>query len=148
MRVIGKGNKERFVPVSAACVDALRAHWRDRGQDFDALGASAPPGLPLIAPLVIPPTPCARAKFAPGGVDADDTTPSRAGGYSVRGARGLVRWAVAQLQPQVADLTEGERRQLARTSPHTFRCTFGTQAAASGMALDVALQLPGHPSLQ
>ncbi|KUZ86106.1 hypothetical protein WI40_31950 [Burkholderia ubonensis] len=41
LRVIGKGNKERFVPIGAACVDALRAHWRDREQDFDAPGASA-----------------------------------------------------------------------------------------------------------
>ncbi|KVD05545.1 hypothetical protein WI77_27105 [Burkholderia ubonensis] len=31
LQVIGKGNKARFVPISAACVDALRAHWRDRG---------------------------------------------------------------------------------------------------------------------
>ncbi|WP_415869119.1 hypothetical protein [Burkholderia ubonensis] len=52
LRVIG-GNKERFVPIGVACVDALRAHWRDRGQDFDAPGASVPPGMPLIAPLVI-----------------------------------------------------------------------------------------------
>ncbi len=36
LRVIGKGNKERFVPIGVACVDTLRAHWRDRGQAFDA----------------------------------------------------------------------------------------------------------------
>ncbi|KVD05530.1 hypothetical protein WI77_27025 [Burkholderia ubonensis] len=48
LRVIGKGNKERFGPIGTACVDALRAHWRDRGQDFNAPGASMPPGLPLM----------------------------------------------------------------------------------------------------
>ncbi|WP_264165022.1 hypothetical protein [Burkholderia cepacia] len=30
LEVIGKGNKQRFVPINAACVDALRAHWSDR----------------------------------------------------------------------------------------------------------------------
>ncbi|KVO84184.1 hypothetical protein [Burkholderia ubonensis] len=30
LQVIGKGNKARFVPVSVAGVDALRAQWRDR----------------------------------------------------------------------------------------------------------------------
>ncbi|KUZ97534.1 hypothetical protein WI40_14755 [Burkholderia ubonensis] len=48
------------MPIGSACVDALRAHWRDRGHDFDAPGASMSAGLPLIAPLVIPPTPRAR----------------------------------------------------------------------------------------
>ena len=65
LRVIGKGNKERFVPIGAACVDALRAQWRDRGHDFDGPGTSASPGLPLIAPLVITPTPRARANSRP-----------------------------------------------------------------------------------
>ncbi|WP_232435479.1 hypothetical protein [Burkholderia ubonensis] len=31
LQVIGKGNEARFVPVRSACIDALRAHWRDRG---------------------------------------------------------------------------------------------------------------------
>ncbi|KVK78128.1 hypothetical protein WJ47_17020 [Burkholderia ubonensis] len=30
LQVIGKSNKARFVPVSVACVDALRTHGRDR----------------------------------------------------------------------------------------------------------------------
>ncbi|WP_415873827.1 tyrosine-type recombinase/integrase [Burkholderia ubonensis] len=50
LEVIGKGNKQRFVPISDECVDALRAHWRDRGQEFDAADAARPSGLPLIAP--------------------------------------------------------------------------------------------------
>ena len=41
------------MPIGAACVDAPRAHWRDRAQDFDAPGASAPQGLTLFAPLAL-----------------------------------------------------------------------------------------------
>ncbi|RQR48086.1 hypothetical protein DIE19_33700 [Burkholderia sp. Bp9126] len=96
-------------------------------------GTSAPPGLPLIAPLVIPRR-RARAKFA------DDTEATCAGGYSVHGARGLARWAVAQLQEKLTDLSEAERRQLARLSPHAFRQTFGTQSVATAAANHVGIR--------
>ncbi|MEK7961088.1 tyrosine-type recombinase/integrase, partial [Burkholderia contaminans] len=107
LEVIGKGNKQRFVPISDECVDALRAHWRDRGQDLDAAAAAKPPGLPLVAPLVIPPTPRAREKFGEP-VDTDEAVAGAAarGGYSVRGARGLTQWAIAQLLAVMSDLTE------------------------------------------
>ncbi|KVT75645.1 hypothetical protein WT25_01760 [Burkholderia territorii] len=97
LEVIGKGNEQRYVPISDACVDALRAHWRDRGEELDAATALKPPGLPMV----IPPTPRAREKFGEpvasgeGGGDA-----ATARGYSVRGARGLAmqpvprRWRV------------------------------------------------------
>ncbi|MBR7964592.1 site-specific integrase [Burkholderia vietnamiensis] len=148
LEVIGKGNKQRYVPVSDACVDALRAHWRDRGQDLDAAAATESPGLPLVAPLVIPPTPRAREKFG----EPLDTTERVAGsatgaGYSVRGARGLTQWAIAQLLEVMEDLTEPERRKLAGTSPHAFRHTVGTQMLAAGVALEVVQRTLGHASL-
>ncbi|WP_415858348.1 tyrosine-type recombinase/integrase [Burkholderia ubonensis] len=90
----------------------------------------------------------ARAKFAADGVEADAVPAARAGGYSVRGARGLVRWAVVQLLAQLADLTEAERRQLARLSPQAFRHTFGMQSVGTDMPLDVVQHLLGHASLQ
>jgi integrase len=49
---IGKRRKQRTVPVSGATVAALRAHWADRGRDFDAPQAQGP----LIAPRWIPGT--------------------------------------------------------------------------------------------
>ncbi|KVN19060.1 MULTISPECIES: phage integrase family protein [unclassified Burkholderia] len=145
LEVIGKGNKQRFVPISDDCVDALRAHWGDRGLDFDA--AAGPPDLPLIAPLVVPPTLRARAKFgAPNDADAPAASPATRG-YSVRGARGLTQWAIAQLLEPMPELSEAERRKLAGTSPHAFRHTVGTQMLAAGVALEVVQRTLGHASL-
>ncbi|WP_018441912.1 site-specific integrase [Trinickia symbiotica] len=143
LEVIGKGMKQRFVPISDESVDAIRAHWRDRGQDFDAADAEGP----LVAPLVVPPTPRARAKF--GAPNNDDTpcTSIAAGCYSVRGARGLTQWAIEQLLEALPELPEAERRKLARTSPHAFRHTVATQMLASGAALEVVQQTLGHASL-
>jgi integrase len=153
LRVVGKGRKERFVPVSDEGVAALRAHWRDRGLDFDADGTPPSPAgtpWPLIAPLVIPATPRARAKFGAPDHDGSGATPVRpaGGGYSVRGARGLTQWALRELPAQLPALTEAERRQLARTSPHAFRHTCGTQSVAADVPLDVVQRLLGHASLQ
>jgi site-specific recombinase XerD len=146
LEVIGKGNKQRFVPISDECVDALRAHWRDRGQDLDAVAATEPPGLPLVAPLVIPPTPRAREKFGEPDEAGDQLKP-RARGYSVRGARGLTQWAIAQLLEVMPDLSDADRRKLSDTSPHAFRHTVGTQMLAAGVALEVVQRTLGHASL-
>ena len=144
LEVIGKGDKQRFVPISNACIDALRAHWCDRGQDFEAIDAAGAPGWPLIAPLVMPTPPRARKKFGEPG-DAGDPVTTR--GYSVRGARGLTQWALAQLLEVMSDLSEAERRKLASSSPHAFRHTVGTQMLAAGVALEVVQRTLGHASL-
>ncbi|KAA0178787.1 tyrosine-type recombinase/integrase [Cupriavidus gilardii] len=151
LAVVGKGAKERFVPLSGECVAALAAHWADRGRDFNAPDATGA----LVAPLVLPPTPRARAKFSAGELSGEhDAMPSSKGetaggkGYSVRGARALVDWAIGALPAALEHLTEPERRQLDATSPHAFRHTFGTQAVASEMPLDVVQRIMGHASLQ
>ncbi|CAB3774487.1 Tyrosine recombinase XerC [Paraburkholderia humisilvae] len=46
------------------------------------------------------------------------------------------------------DLTVAEMTQLASTSPHAFRHTFGTQAGANDVPLDVIQRIMGHASLQ
>ncbi|MDZ4041539.1 tyrosine-type recombinase/integrase [Burkholderia gladioli] len=91
---------------------------------------------------MVPLTPRAEAKF---GTEPGSAVPV---GYSVRGAAGVLAWLLERLQVTMTDLSEPERRQLAQTSPHSLRHTFGTQAVASGMALDVVQQLLGHASLQ
>ncbi|WP_175836249.1 site-specific integrase [Burkholderia multivorans] len=139
LRVIGKGNKERFVPVTDDTIEALRAHWHDRGLNFDAGAADRP----LVAPTVIPPTPAGRDKF---GVTATGEV-TRVAGYTPRAARRVVARALERLIEQLPELDEASRRQLARTSPHAFRHTFGTQSAAAGTALEVLQQMLGHASL-
>ncbi|MCX4151769.1 MULTISPECIES: site-specific integrase [Paraburkholderia] len=144
LQVVGKGDRERFVPVSDECIAALQAHWRDRGLEFDVPDA----GAPLVAPLVIPGTKKAREKF---GLDAgkeDVAGVPLQEGYSVRGARGLTSWAIRQMLEHLTDLNESERRQLARTSPHALRHTFGTQSVAADVPIDVVQRIMGHASLQ
>ena len=63
LTVIGKRNRERTVPVSIATLEALKAHWTDRGRDFmaptDLLNLSAP----LLSPIAIPRTPASQGGF-------------------------------------------------------------------------------------
>jgi integrase len=35
LTIVGKGQRERTVPVSVATLEALREHWADRSRDFD-----------------------------------------------------------------------------------------------------------------
>jgi integrase len=133
LEVLGKRRRIRTVPVSPEAIDALRAHWRDRGIDFD----TATQG-PLIKPGVIPPTPRAQEKHAEG----------RDQSYSPGGINELVRWAMKRLISEMPDLSVDDMKQLASTTPHAFRHTFGTQAAANDVPLDVVQRILGHRSLQ
>lgn len=132
--VLGKGRKQRSVPVSTVALAALRAHWADRGLDFNDPPATAP----LIKPVDIPPTPAAQRRHV-------DESPEPAG-YSSNGLRGLVNWAFGQLQGTL-ELTDDERRHLAGSTPHALRHTFGTQAVAANVPPDVAQKVLGHASL-
>ncbi|WP_244119733.1 tyrosine-type recombinase/integrase [Burkholderia gladioli] len=73
---------------------------------------------------------------------------TRVAGYTPRAARRVVTRALGRLLEQPPDLEESARRQLAVTSPHAFRHTFGTQSVAAGMAIEVQQQVLGHGSLQ
>jgi integrase len=117
-------------------VRALREHWADRGRDFDATLDSAP----LIVPLVIPATGTALKKHG-GVVDAPYTTD--AFGH-------LVRQAIQRVTVEFggrADVPKEHLVQLANTSAHAFRHTFGTRAFARDMPVDVVQAILGHASL-
>ena len=66
----------------------------------------------------------------------------------MRGARGLTSWAIRQMLEHQTDLNESGRRQLAHSSPHALRHTFGTQSVAADVPLDVVQRIMGHASLQ
>jgi integrase len=137
LTVIGKRRKQRTVPVSAATVHALRAHWADRGRDFDAPLDAAP----LIVPLAIPGTPSALDKHG-GKIEAS---------YTADALGRLVRQGVQRLTADLAadpGVSPDDLVVLANTSAHAFRHTFGTRAVARDMPIDVVQTILGHASLQ
>lgn len=138
--VLGKRSKMRKVPVSSRTVDALRAHWRDRGLDFD----TRLDDLPLLAPVVVPGTEAAQARHLAGS----------ANGYYPNSLYNVVSGALRRVHKHVTEkspadaplLTPEDLAQLEDTSPHAFRHTFGTQAVDEGMPLVVAQDILGHAS--
>jgi hypothetical protein len=135
--------RERLAADAAARMRALSISW----QQFTAAAAEA--AGPNVAAtrnpsrLMLPRDISGYTMRAEGG-----TSPKAAAGYSVRGARGLVRWVIEQLLKKTPDLTEADRRRLSGLSPHAFHHTFGTQSVATDVPLDVVQQLLGHASLQ
>ncbi|MGI4857088.1 MAG: phage integrase family protein [Janthinobacterium lividum] len=132
--VVGKRNRERTVPVSPSTIAALRAHWADRGQAFDLPGTAGP----LLSPVFIPPTPLARKKHA-----HDD-----AQGYCADAGNKMVDWVRVRLLGELPGLSPEAFAALSQLSPHAFRHTFGTQAAARDVPLDVVQRVLGHQSMQ
>ncbi len=61
-------------------------------------------------------------------------------------AAGLACLGLVRPLEKLPDLEESARRQLAATSPHAFRYTFGTQSAAAGMVIEVLQQVLGTAS--
>ena len=71
--------------------------------------------------------------------------------YTVDALGRLVRMAVQRLTIETAGLAEFSTEdllQLANTSAHAFRHTFGTRAVAREMPTDVVQTILGHASLQ
>lgn len=140
LEVLGKRSKMRKVPVSPRTIAALRAHWRDRDADFDAPGID----LPLLAPIMVPGTERALSKHVDLGTK----------GYNPNSFYDLIAGALrrvskhgAALAPEhAASLTPEHLAQLAATSPHAFRHTFGTLAVEKDMPIVVAQEILGHAS--
>jgi integrase len=141
LTIVGKRRKQRTVPVSAAAVAALRAHWADREKDFDAPALAAP----LIAPVVINGTGASLAKHD-GGTDGNSEAR-----YSADALARLVREAVRRIASDLlreGALSYDAHAKLLATSAHAFRHTFGTRAVARDMPIDVVQRILGHASLQ
>lgn len=137
--VLGKRNKWRTVFPSRRAIDALAAHWNDRGLDFSfGLGET-----PLLSPLVAPGTRTARSKHL------DDEGSLRDSGFSPDGLYRLIKTTLQRIADDLTlELDAGEREHLRRSATHAFRHTFGTQAVAGDVPLDVVQKVLGHASLQ
>lgn len=145
LAVLGKRQKWRTVFMPDRVVQALRAHWVDRGHDFE-FGMH---DLALLSPVVIPATPKAKAKhLRPACADGSGGTVLTGNGFSPEGLYLLVKAALVRLADDVTlELSEPERELLKRAAPHALRHTFATQAAAQEMKLPVLQRLMGHASL-
>jgi integrase len=95
----------------------------------------------LIAPLAIPATPSALNKHG-GTVEA---------AYTADAFGHLVRQTLQRSTTELAarpGISPANLVQLANTSAHAFRHTFGTRAVARDMPIDVVQTILGHASLQ
>ncbi|MDR5748744.1 site-specific integrase [Caballeronia sp. LZ029] len=146
LTIVGKGQRERTVPVSAATLNALRAHWRDRGQDFDGATEEDEQRGPLLSPVVIPWTDASRRRHRAG--QGAKGQPANEAGYTADGLNRLISRMVAELVETMDGLSLDERVRLGQSNAHAFRHTFGTQSVADEVPVDVVQKVLGHASLQ
>jgi integrase len=141
LTVIGKRNKERTVPVSIATLEALKAHWADRGRDFMALTDLLNPSAPLLSPVAIPRTPASKEKHHQRINQGEQ-------GYSADGINRLISRMLTIVVETMDDLSLDERVILGSVNAHAMRHTFGTQSVADEVPVDVVQKVLGHASLQ
>jgi integrase len=154
LTIVGKGQRERTVPLSIATLDALRAHWADRGMDFDETAEVGAPGFPprgpLLAPVIIPWTEASRQRHRQGqgqeGGNGVSTGVSESG-YTADGLNRLIGRMLKALVETMDALSLDERALLGQANAHAFRHTFGTQSVADDVPVDVVQKVLGHASL-
>jgi integrase len=135
LNVLGKRNKWRIVFLPSRVADAIASHWRDRGDRFD-YGMEE---TPLLSPVSIPKTKASDDKFGSG----------KSAGFTPDGLYGAIKSVLSRIaSDHDLELEEWEREILRIAGPHAFRHTFGTQAAAGNVPLDVLQRVLGHASLQ
>jgi site-specific recombinase XerD len=138
LSVLGKRKKWRTVFFPERVVDAIRAHWQDRGHNFEFPMHE----LAVLSPVVIPATKAARDKHldAAGNLTGNGFDPAAL--YLLLTST-LLRIADDETLP----LEEVERELLRQVAPHALRHTWATDAVARKMPLDVVQRLLGHASL-
>jgi integrase len=146
LTIVGKGQRERTVPVSAATLVALRAHWADRAQDFDGATVEGHQSGPLLAPVIIPWTDASSRRHRAG--QGGDGQQANEAGYTADGLNRLISRMVTELVKTMDDLSLDERVRLGQANAHAFRHTFGTQSVADDVPVDVVQKVLGHASLQ
>lgn len=135
---MGKRSKWRFVYPSDREINAIRAHWADRGDDF-SFGMS---DIPLLSPVIIPPTGLSLTKHGDGSGHTSGKGFSPDGIYT-----SVTSWLKRIADDDLLDLSIEERNTLRTAGIHAFRHTFGTQAVADDMPLDVVQKILGHSTL-
>lgn len=146
LKVLGKRQKWRTVPVSPRTVEALKAHFLDREKVWEsdehenseqALTLRAGP---LLSPLKLPSTRRSKSKHS------DDASKLRQP-YTANGIYALIDRSINTLLQRKHYWTEEEKTALAALSAHDFRHTFATQGVANGVPIDVMQTILGHTSM-
>jgi site-specific recombinase XerD len=138
LSVIGKGGKERAVPVSPAIVAELQSYLASRGLPAE-LG-SAPGDAYLLGRAV---DVAERASWSP----AARAPLDRLAGIGTATLHDQIKafFAACAAALQAADPAGAQR--LAKASAHWMRHTHGSHAVAAGMDIKVVQQNLGHASL-
>lgn len=126
---IGKGSKERNVPLSESIIACLENHLTDRGQDLKTL--------PTSSYLINPKSYVALS-------DEEESKRRKQGGYSSGGLARLIKQLFKRFESAHPKLNETTLRDI---HPHALRHTFGRHAVEAGIDLDVIQQVLGHSSL-
>jgi len=134
------------VPVSAATLVALRAHWHDRAKDFDGATEEDHQSGPLLGPVIIPWTDASRRRHRAG--EGGDGQHANEAGYTADGLNRLISRMLTELVETMDDLSLDDRKRLGQANAHAFRHTFGTQSVADEVPVDVVQKVLGHASLQ
>ena len=129
------------MPVSIATLEALQAHWSDRGRDFMAPTDLLNPSAPLLSPVAIPRTPASQVKHRQRSTEGEQ-------GYSADGINRLISRMLTIIVETMDDLNLDERVILGTVNAHAMRHTFGTQSVADEVPVDVVQKVLGHASLQ
>jgi site-specific recombinase XerD len=123
LKVLGKGNKWRPVPIPTDTIEALKTYLEHRGLNPDIL--SNPPETPLIASLTSPePVTTSALSKSMGGFFEDVAARLKEAG------RGI------------------EAKAFEQATVHWMRHTCGSHLAQDGVPLNVIQRLLGHTSLQ
>ena len=131
LKILGKRNKWREVPISDRTMLSLEAHWLDRGRNIHLDTAS-----PLLSPLAIPLTPQALKCH---GEEEDHP-------YTSHSLYRLVSTTLKKLATS-GYFNSQEKAQLSAVTVHAFRHTFGTQSIAQNVPIDVVQKVLGHVSV-
>lgn len=126
---IGKGSKERNVPLSESFIACLEKHLAARDYDLKTM--------PTPAYLINPKSYVALS-------DEEQAKRKQAGGYSTGGLARLIKQLFKRFEAAHPGLSE---TTLKGVHPHALRHTFGRHAVEAGVDLDVIQQVLGHSSL-